>query len=237
MNRIRAVLVLLVATVLAAGMVVAGLWQLRVYQHQGSVAASRRAAEPPVPLTEVAPAGAPVRDGYGRTVSFRGSYEVAHQMLVPTAGPPGTYRVVTLLRQDDGSAVAVVRGLLVESSTPPAAPDGPLAQSGILLPSEETPSGTGAGAEAGTIRVAELAQQWPGPLVDGFVTLPPTEATAQGLQPAPVALPEGRGRLRNGAYALQWWLFAGFTLVMAFRMAQDVGRRPSDTPVDTNPPA
>ena len=42
---------------LAAGMVLMGLWQLRVYQHQGAEVAARRAAEPPVPLSAVAPAG------------------------------------------------------------------------------------------------------------------------------------------------------------------------------------
>jgi hypothetical protein len=74
--------------------------------------------------------------------------------------------------------------------------------------------------------VPQLAQRWPGPLVEGFVTLSAAEATAHGLEQAAVTLPEGRGRLRNGAYALQWWLFAGFTLVMAVRMARDVARTP-----------
>ena len=82
----------------------------------------------------------------------------------------------------------------------------------------------------GAIRVPQLAQQWPGPLVEGFVTLAPAEANAQGLEPAVVALPEARGRLRNGAYALQWWMFAAFTVVMAIRIARDVGRRPAALP-------
>ena len=70
-----------------------------------------------------------------------------------------------------------------------------------------------------------LAQQWPGPLISGFVTLSADDAQAQQLVPATVTLPEARGRLRNGAYAIQWWLFAGFTLVMAVRMARDFGSR------------
>jgi surfeit locus 1 family protein len=167
-----------------------------------------------VPLTKVAPAGAPVRDGYGRTVTFRGSYEAAHQVLVPVADRTDAYRVVTLLRQDDGSAVAVVRGVTAESQSAPP-PAGPQASSGILLPSEE--SAADGPEELGSVRVPQLAQQWPGPLVDGFVTLTAAEASGQGLEPA-----VGRGRLRNGAYAMQWWLFAGFTLVMSVRMARDV---------------
>jgi surfeit locus 1 family protein len=226
MNRLRALLVVLLGIALAAGMMIAGLWQLRVYQHQGAQAAARRAAEPPVPLTAVAPAGAPVNDGYGRTVTVHGSYEATHQILSPVTDRTAAYRVVTLLRQDDGSAVAVVRGVLTESSAPPAPPEGPQTLTGILLPSEETQSAPGAGPEAGTIRVPQLAQQWPGPLVDGLVTLTPAQADAQGLEPAMVELPEGRGRLRNGAYAMQWWMFAAFTVVMAFRMARDVAQAP-----------
>ena len=80
------------------------------------------------------------------------------------------------------------------------------------------------------VRVAELAQTWPGPLVDGFVTLSPGDAERQGLEPATVRLPEGRGRLRNGAYAMQWWLFAGFAVVMAVRIARDMHAVELDAP-------
>ena len=38
-------------------------------------------------------------------------------------------------------------------------------------------------------------------------------------------LPTGPRSLRNGAYALQWWVFAAFAVVMAIRMARDQGRR------------
>jgi cytochrome oxidase assembly protein ShyY1 len=224
MNRLRALLVVLLGIGLAAGMATAGVWQLQVYQRQGAEAAARRAAEPPVPLTEAAPVGAPVRNGYGRTVTFRGSYEAAHQVLVPVADRTDAYRVVTLLRQGDGSAVAVVRGIVMETAAAPPPPEGPQTQSGILLPSEDAVASPGAPEDMGSVRVPQLAQRWPGPLVEGFVTLSPAEASAQGLEPVVVALPEGRGRLRNGAYALQWWLFAGFTLVMAVRIARDVGR-------------
>ena len=135
--------------------------------------------------------------------------------------------MVTLLRQEDGSAVAVVRGIVIETRIPPPPPEGPQLQTGILLPSEEAAYLPDRDGELASVRVPQLAQRWPGPLVDGFVTLSAADAIAQGLEPAPVALPEGRGRLRNGAYALQWWLFAAFTLVMAVRMARDVGRSPS----------
>ncbi len=63
----------------------------------------------------------------------------------------------------------------------------------------------------------------PGPLLDGWVNLSSSDATGQGLTPALLRLPESQGRLRNGAYVGQWWLFAAFTLFMAFRIARDIG--------------
>ena len=222
--RVQQVLILLLALALASAMVLLGIWQLRVYTAQGSAAAERRVAAPPVPLRSVAPAGATVTDGYGRTVTVAGRYDSSLQVLVPV-GDRGPYRVLTALRQDDGSVVAVVRGL-VDAGPAPAAPNGAVHQTGVLLPSEEAePGGPAPAGQLSSVRLPLLAQQWPGPLIDGFVTLSAKDAQAQHLVPATVTLPEARGRLRNGAYAIQWWLFAGFTLVMAVRMARDFGSR------------
>jgi cytochrome oxidase assembly protein ShyY1 len=224
MHLVKAALVVLLGLGLAAGMVLAGVWQFRVYQRQGAEAAAARAAESPVSLPSVARAGAPVGDGYGRTVTFRGAYEGEHEVLVPAAERPDTFQVVTLFRLDNGDAIAVVRGLVVGgSATAPPAPRGPLDQAGVLLPSEEavTPAGP---AGIGSVRVAQLAQLWPGPLIDAFVVLTPEDAASQQLTPAEVALPDAGGRLRNAAYGLQWWLFAAFSVVMAIRIARDVGR-------------
>jgi cytochrome oxidase assembly protein ShyY1 len=219
MNRFNWLLVLVVAAGLATAMVLMGLWQLRVYERQGANVAAQRAAELPLPLSEVAPSGAKVRDGYGRSVTFAGQYEAEHQILVADPDVTDRYRVVTLLRQDDGSAVAVARGIVTETSAAP--PTGRQEQIGVLLPSEPTPGQEADGAIT-SVRVTQLAQRWPGPLIDGFVTLSAADATAQGLEPAPARLPEARGRLRNAAYAGQWWLFAAFTLVMGVRMARDL---------------
>lgn len=229
MRLVKATLVVLLGLVLAAGMVVAGIWQFSVYQRQGAEVAAARAAEAPVPLSSVARAGARVGDGYGRTVTTRGTYESEHEVRIPVDEGADTFRVVTLLRLDNGDALAVVRGLVSGSAAPPP-PVGPLDQAGVLVPSEDAVAPTD-GAELGSVRIAQLAQIWPGPLVDGFVVLTPANAQAQGLTPAEARLPEARGRLRNAAYALQWWLFAAFTVVMSVRIARDVGRRPDDDAV------
>jgi surfeit locus 1 family protein len=221
-NRLRQALILALGLVLAAGMVGLGLWQLDVYRMQGQAAAARRAAEPAVELRQVAPAGAVVREGYGRSVSFTGTYLTQPQELVPVADRPGMLRLVTPLRQSDGSVVAVVRGLVPDGAggpEPPPPPSGLLTQTGILLPSDQSSVPTRQG-----VRVQVLAQRWPGPLVDGYVVLSAADSRAHSLEPATASLPEARGRLRNAAYALQWWVFAAFTVFMAIRMARDVGR-------------
>ncbi len=214
--------ILSLGALVAAAMVLLGIWQLDVYRAQGDAAARRRVDLPPVALTAVAPPGQAVQDGYGRSVIFSGRYQPGLQVLVPT---PGGFRVLTGLRQDDGSVVAVVRGLVAAAPAPVPGTERVTA-TGVLLPSEEAP-GPGISAPPGqqpTVRLPTLAQTWPGPLVNGFVTLDAADATAEGLVPAPVALPEARGRLRNGAYAFQWWVFAAFAVGMSVRVARDVGR-------------
>lgn len=223
MNRVRAALVVLLGLVLAAGMVAAGWWQLEVYRLQGAEAAAARAAEPPRPLPSVVRAGSPVQDGFGRTVALRGTYEPEHTELIALPDRTDAYRVVTLLRLDNGDAVAVVRGVAAETMPGPP-PTGVLEQSGVLLPSQEAGAPSDRSGELTSVRIPQLAQRWPGPLVEGFVVLGAPEAQAQGLTPAEVALPEARGRLRNGAYALQWWLFAAFAVFMTIRIARDVAR-------------
>jgi hypothetical protein len=125
--------------------------------------------------------------------------------------------VLGAVRQADGSIVPVVRGLGVDPAAPPL---GSVTQTGVLLPSEARASRTADG-QLTAVELPVLAQEWPGPLIDGFVTLSNADASAQGLEPATLVLPEGSGRLRNGAYALQWWVFAAFTLIMAVKMARE----------------
>jgi surfeit locus 1 family protein len=216
-GRLTQLLIVAAGAILTGVMVLLGFWQLDVYHRQGAEAAARRAAEPAVELRAVAPAGSTVRDGYGRTVRFEGTYLPELQRLLPLPGQPSASRVLGAVRQSDGSIVAVVRGVGTDPAPPPS---GSVIQTGILMPSEAPASRTADG-QLTAVELPVLAQEWPGPLIDGFVTLSGADAAAQGLEPAVIALPEGSGRLRNGAYALQWWIFAAFTLVMAVKMARE----------------
>jgi surfeit locus 1 family protein len=227
MTRFRQALVIALGIAVAAGMIAMGYWQLEVYRDQGQAAAERRASAPPVSLSSVVRAGAPVKDGYGRSVTFQGTYDPALQLLVPVEDRTDQFRVLSGLRQADGSLVAVVRGVVFETATAPPPPSERVNQVGVLLPSEEhVPEADLGSGQMASVRLPALAQQWPGPLIDGFVTLSSADAARQGLTPAEWQLPETRGRLRNGAYAMQWWLFAAFTLFLAFRIARDLRDQP-----------
>lgn len=225
MTRLRQAGIILLGLLVAAGMVVLGVWQLNVYQSQGSRTAAARAAAPPLALRAVAPVGAAVTEGFGRSVAFSGRYDPSLQILVPSRTDSSSYRVLTALRQDDGSIVPVVRGITDEDAPSPP-PSGVVSSVGVLLPSEENaPDAVTPPGQLDAVRLPQLAQRWDGQIIGGFVTLPAEASRAQGLQPAPLDLPEAKGRLRNAAYALQWWLFAAFAVAMAVRIARDAGLR------------
>lgn len=229
LTRLKQAGVLLVALVIATGMVRLGWWQLSVYRDQANGYALERAAEPARPLLEVAPAGELPYDGYGRTVTFAGRWSDQPQYLVPVPERAGHYRVLTALVQVDGSTVPVVRGeaaLPGPDPRPPAPPAGEQQLTGLLLASEPTVDGaTPAPGQLASVRLPELAQDWPPPLVNGVVTLDEAGARASELAQAQVVLPSGEGQLRNGGYALQWWIFAGFGLLLAGFIARDIGAR------------
>lgn len=233
MTLLRQVAIVAVGLVLAAAMVLLGRWQLDVYQDQGTNLALQRAAAPPVDLASVAPPNTVITDGVGRSVTFSGQYDATLQILIPIEGRPGSARILSGLRQPDGSIVPVIRG--ITDGTAPTPPGGTVSQTGVLLPSEDneaerrTPAG-----QLDAVRLPLLAQRWTGPMVLGYVTLAAPDAQAQGLQPAPLNLPEARGRLRNAAYAFQWWLFAAFAVVMSVRIARDV-RPDTDDALDVTP--
>ena len=220
MVRLRQALILLAGLVVAGVMVLLGIWQLDVYRAQGEAQAARRASQPPVEVSTVAQAGAAIADGYGRPVTASGRYLPGVQTLVPVEARPGSYRVLSALRLTDGDVLPVVRGV-VTGTDAPAPPTGDERETGVLLPSEEAPSGDLPPGQLSSVRITTLAQEWPGPLVSGFVTLDAADAAAQGLDAAPAELPQVSGRLRNGAYAVQWWVFAAFALYLATRIARD----------------
>ncbi|NNG20094.1 SURF1 family protein [Naumannella sp. ID2617S] len=222
-RRRRQALVWVVGLLVTAVMVGLGLWQMQTFRDQGQDAMRARMTQPAVPLESVVQVGQLPRDGYGRPVVARGSYLPERQVLVPEAGHPGRFRVLTALRLADGTVLPVVRGV-VEGDQPPPAPGGRVEQIGLLLPTEAEPETELPPGQLGTVRLPRLAQAWPEQLIPGFVSLGDADATAQGLTPAEVAVPSSAGQARNSGYALQWWIFAIAAIAATVKLSRDAAR-------------
>ncbi|GAA1397578.1 SURF1 family protein [Luteococcus peritonei] len=228
-QRLKQLLVALGGGAICLLFVFLGLWQMQVFESQKSDSTAQRAAEPPRELEANLTAEGKVGDLYGRTVTVSGHYLPAAQHLVGTERP---LRVLTAFRTDQGRTLAVVRGT-TDADEAPAPPTGQQTVEGIILPTQgsdggpvstEVPAGT-----MSTVRLEQLVQEWPTPMLDGFVTLKPALSEQQGLvsTEAPVPDTEG-GRVRNQGYALQWWAFAGFGAVLTTIAVRNLRPRDED---------
>ena len=227
--RLRQGVALGVASVLALVMLVLGVWQMSVYRNQGRDALIARSQQPPVPLSQRLDSGTPIGALYGLQVRLRGHYLDLPPVVVGDAPP---YRVVSAF-QDDSRIVPVVRGTVpAPGADVPAPPSGEVSVAGVLMPSETGPGARAAsdeptGALSG-VRIERLAQDWPVGVTAGFVTLNPADAARDGLRPATVTFPQDTsGHAQNLGYAIQWWVFAIFAMIMGVVVARSLGRRPS----------
>lgn len=229
---------------LHAGVVVAlvvcallGYWQLdraRDLRAQSLRPAANLDA-PPVALDSLLPANGRLDPAdIGRPVAAMGSYDAAHQLLVPDRELDGTdgYLVVTPLRTDSGDALVVVRGWIPAppGSRPPdtpAPPAGPLTVTGWLGESEDPPplAASPPAGQVASVHLASLVNLVPYELYDGVVTLQTLDAASElALPPPPVLLSGGNWPLQNVFYALEWWIF-GLAAVALWVSA--VRRRPA----------
>ncbi|WP_203567507.1 SURF1 family protein [Aestuariimicrobium ganziense] len=222
--RFKRVAVVSAGTIVCLAMMVLGLWQMDVFRNQGRQSAEEITKLPPVPLVEHLN-DTDASTVFGRQVTLTGSFIPDEQFHAGEAYP---LRVVTAFKLDSGQVVAVVRGQRGLSDEVTPAASGPVTVTGVLLPSENDRARGGIPAQdlpgdtIAKIRLAHVAQYWPGPLVNGYVTLSEADAKSQGLQPAPVVLPELEGRARNGGYALQWWVFAAAALAFSIVVARSI---------------
>ncbi|MGB7962577.1 MAG: SURF1 family protein [Propionicimonas sp.] len=208
---------------LALAMIWLGLWQMQVFESKENSSAVARAAQPAVWLLDFVGDDGTVGDSYGKTVWVSGVYLPAEQVLI--VGTDGTLRVLTALQLADGRVLPVVRGAVDSmTATVPPPPAGTVTQTGVFLPSEASAAHTVPADAMGSVRLPLLAQRWSQPLLPGFITLGRVDAVAQGLSPATPALPTGEGSVQNIGYALQWWAFAAFAVLLTFRIVGTIGR-------------
>lgn len=218
-SRLVPLAVVALGVVLALVMGWLGLWQAQVFVNTGKSAAAAITEGPALTL-DGSVTGDAVGGLWGHTVTMSGHYLRDEQVLV--VGTDGTQRVVTAFQLADGRVVAVARGVGPVTSTPPG---GELTQTGVFLPTEAQTDHAVPAGSYGSVRLQALAQVWPQSVVSGYVTLDAAEASRQGLAAAPVVLPTLQGKERNAGYALQWWAFAAFALVMSVIIARNYRRR------------
>lgn len=220
--RMQQALALLVGLVIAAVMMVLGVWQMSSYEASTQDYSAERAAETPTALAEAVADDGVIQDVYGKRVTFTGNYLSEHEVTVGTDSP---WRILTLMQLEDGRHIAVVRGALDASSAQksiPAPPAGTQSVEGIFL-APDLPA-TGGEADMSSVRIQELAQVWPAPLIGGYVTLPAEDSAAQGLSQAALVLPTAEGSPTHRGYALQWWVFAAGAIAFGAYTAHQIGR-------------
>ena len=221
--RIKQVFIILLGIALAGVMVFLGLWQMNVFESQRDDSTQARINEPVITWNE-APKKASVMAQYGRRVTVTGTFQPSTTTLIGTSWP---VRVVTGIKLISGETMAVVRGKLSKGERVPAAPTGAITVTGVLAASEADDGRRNSQMPAAvlpSLRLEVLTQTWPQPLVPATLTLDEKNAHAQGLAPAQPVLPKGDGGERNRGYALQWWVFAIFTVAMSLAFARAAGK-------------
>ncbi|KUJ68892.1 hypothetical protein ACZ90_16005 [Streptomyces albus subsp. albus] len=220
------VILTLVGLVLIPVMIRLGFWQLHRHQHRVAhndlIAASLDA--PAVPVGKLTAPGREVaREDTWRTVTARGRYDGAHEVVVrQRTGEDDQsigYFVVTPLLTTDGRAVLVNRGWipaggdLTKFPDVPAAPRGEVTVTGRLK-ADETSGSSGIRDKKGLpdrqvmlINSERQAKTLSRPLLGGYIEL--TSSSPKGShQPTPVPPPDHSSIGPHMAYAIQWWLFA-----------------------------
>ena len=223
-TRAKQTLAVLAGVVIAIVMMLLGLWQMSSYEASTRDTSAERAAEAPTSLADEVSADGVVQDIYGKRVTFEGSYLPEHQVMVGEKDP---LRVLTAFEMTDGRHIAVVRGALdstgVEEGVP-AAPAGSQSVTGIFLAPDLPATIKPAHADLATVRIQELAQEWPAPLIAGYVTLSAEDSAAQGLEAAFLVLPAMEGSPTHRGYALQWWVFAAGAIAFGAYTAHQIGK-------------
>jgi surfeit locus 1 family protein len=238
---------LALAVALAAVMCVLGVWQLDVFQSKTAAATAKRAETAPVPLQSLFPidSGLPSK-AVGRRVTVSGTWgPAADQIFIsdrPYGGRKGFWIVTPLLLDGgDGSAearksagaVMVIRGWVPTVDSQEAVPPAGRAQVVGAVTASEAEDASGAAAKGRilqSLRIPTIVHLVDYRVYDAFVVLAsadPTSTDAPAIVPAP-SPPTDHAGLRNVAYAVQWWIFALFTLWMWGRMVLDAHRSGDD---------
>ena len=222
--RLRRTLTITIGVLVAIVMLVLGVWQMASFQRSVVDIAAQRASESPVALAENIRADGTIEDIYGRRVQFSGKVLPGHELLVGTQWP---LRLAVPFELSDGRIVPLVLG---STDDPVTVTDlTPMEVEGIFTAGDQgeglTPPADAPEGSTGILRLQELVQEWPQPMIAGYVTLTAEDAARFGLAQAEARLPEAQGTSMHQGYALQWWVFAAAAI--AFSVVVSRGLKPS----------
>jgi cytochrome oxidase assembly protein ShyY1 len=253
---------LLVFLVIAAVCARLGVWQLDRAVQRAEINEAARVAQqeqaPATPLGEVlAPRQTFPGDLVGTKVRVTGRFD-GETLLVPgRAGPTGEVGYLVLDRfrvTDDGApsspasqpdpdaaaaepgvggalgVLPVVRGWVAEPSAPPPAP-GDVTVQGFLQAGESFERADLPEGQLAAIAPGQLVNLWGGPLYTGYLVVSdPVDIGVERLPPP--TIPGGGLNLQNLAYALQWWIFGGFAVLLWSRLVRDEARADAEERAD-----
>ncbi|MDT0166093.1 SURF1 family protein [Actinotalea sp. AC32] len=201
-----------------------GVWQLDRAVERSEQNAAVRAAElessPGDPLGEVlAPQQTFAGELVGRKVEVSGRFE-GQTLLVPgrARGDDVGFLVLDAFRVDAGGVLAVVRGWVADPVAPPA-PEGPVTMTGFLQAGEASEPGPQPEGRIAAISPGELVNRWGGPIYSGYLVAADPGPGVEKLPPPSV--PGAGLNLQNLAYAVQWWIFGGFAVLLWSRLVRD----------------
>jgi cytochrome oxidase assembly protein ShyY1 len=240
-----------------------GAWQLDRAYERAELAAQQQAAEAvaagPSWLGDVlAPQESFPGELVGREVRVAGEFEDSGTLLVPgrvLEGHTG-YLVLTPFRvTDDGTGgvswaglsgapvLAVVQGWVAAPADAEALtlPEGEVTLTGWLQVGEST-SGSAAVVDGQTEQIAlsALVNEWGGPIYTGYLVANagPGSPESGGVAALPRPTIDGGSgaNLQNVFYALQWWVFGGFAVLLWIRLVRDemAGGRRGGEPTDAD---
>jgi surfeit locus 1 family protein len=213
-----------VAIVLVAAAVLLGVWQLDAWQTRRADEARDLTRSDPVTLRSVMGPDDPFPGrSVGQPVTLEGVWVPAGTVFVSGrehAGTDGYWMVTPLaIGGPDETALPVVLGWVADPAGAPAPPEGSADLVGWLQPSEGSGSVDDDQGDdvLPQLRIADLAQRVDQDLYGGYAV------AQQGVAGLPAAdlveLPDA-GRftaVRNLFYALEWWFFGAFAVLIWWR--------------------
>lgn len=217
----------LLAVVLIALMIWAGIWQLDVWKNHRVDQETRLAHSTPVALgtlmtsTDAYPAKA-----IGKQVRITGTWVSDATVYVEKAGG---FWVVTPLALDAKTAIPVVRGWTRTRQGIPAPAAGPV--TGWLQPADAPGDSPVTGDVLPQLDIPDLIPRLTQNLYGAYVISADAEPGLAQVTASQLPKPDPTTGLRNFLYAIEWWLFACFVVYAWWKhVSERTAEKPAQEP-------